>query len=253
MIKISNNTTSSKLGLLSNRLYNSGNTDVYQQTAPQVFWVDSQNNLITNDQSGVSKTQLDNQFIWSVNYDNITSSTITKLSDNVGSTFLSSNSITNILGSNNYNIGYSDQSVLSFKGNNKSLLDNTKWLDDTISVASTTKLLSSVHPVINKLSSITETNSSKTHTIGLGTTNDINIPINIYFKMNSLDNTQSGLDYNYIDLNQKSKTITHTKELKILVDSLSDNRPTIFSIKFNLNRSKIIVGKNSNQINVTNG
>ena len=122
MIKISNNTTSSKLGLLSNRLYNSGNTDVYQQTAPQVFWVDSQNNLITNDQSGVSKTQLDNQFIWSVNYDNITSSTITKLSDNVGSTFLSSNSITSILGSNNYNIGYSDQGILSFKGNNKSLL-----------------------------------------------------------------------------------------------------------------------------------
>jgi hypothetical protein len=253
MIKISNNTTSSKLGLLSNRLYNSGNTDVYQQTAPQVFWVDSQNNLITNDQSGISKTQLDNQFIWSVNYDNITSSTITKLSDNVGSTFLSSNSITNILGSNNYNIGYSDQSILSFKGNNKSLLDTTKWLDDTVSVASTTKLLSSVHPVIDKLSSVIETNSSKTHTIGVGVKNDINIPINIYFKMNALDNTQSGLDYNYIDLNQKSKTITHTKELKILVDSLSDNRPTIFSIKFNLNRSKIIVGKNSNQINITNG
>ena len=253
MIKITNNTTSSKLGLLSNRLYNTGNTDVYQQTAPQVFWVDTQNNLLTNDQSGISKTQLDNQFVWSVNYDNITSTTVTKLSDNIGSSFINSNSITNILGSNNYNIGYSVQNVLSFIGNNKSLLDTTKWIDDTVSITSTTKLLSSIHPVTNTLLNITQTNSKKSQIVSPGSVNDINIPINIYFKMNALDNTQTGQDYNYINLNQQTKSIVHTKELKILVNSLSENNPTIFSIIFNLNRSKIIVNTNSNQINVTNG
>jgi hypothetical protein len=70
---------------------------------PQVIWVDQQNELITDDSSGVSLTQLSNQFIWDVNFDNIqnnqSTQTLTKLSENIGNLFITnnSNSITSVL------------------------------------------------------------------------------------------------------------------------------------------------------------
>jgi len=254
LIKIKNKSTESPLGLLSNRLYSSLNSEVYNTSLPQTFWVNQQNELLIDNNSGTSitslpssKTQKDYQFIWCVNYDNFNQTTVTKLSENIGNNFINnnSNSITNILGSNEFNIGYSDPSVISFIGNNNSLFDVSKWIDDTVSVSSTQKLLTTIHPQIQSFDVIQETNSDKIKTIQGGQENDINIPINIYFKMNSLDSTKSGANYEYINLNSSNSTVKHVKKLKFLLENEADNRPFIFTIKFNINRSRVITTKTS--------
>ena len=170
----------------------------------------------------------------------------TKLSDNIGNSFttLNSNSITNILASTDYNIGYSETSVLSFLGNNTSLLDPSKWIDTTTSVASTTKLLTTVHPIVSDLSNIVETNSDKVKVINPGDSNDINIPINVYFKMNALDTTKTGIDYQYINLNNATKTVKHIKKLRFLLENEAENTPFVFTVKFVISRNKVIVKKN---------
>lgn len=250
VIKIKNKSISSPLGILSNRTYLQ-NPNVYNTAAPQTFWVNDQDELITSDSTGQTRTHLDNQFIWMVNYDSVLETSVNKLSENIGNLFTQnlSNSITNILSSNEYNIGFNESSILSFVGNNKSLLDPSKWTDTNISVSSTTKLLTTIHPVVSNLENITETNSEKVKTINTGDNNSIVIPINIYFKMNSLDNNQNGLNYNYIELNNSKNTVKHIKKVKFFLENESENRPFIFGIKFNINRSKVIVKKSSQTIN----
>lgn len=244
LMKIRNKSTDSPMGLISSRLY--GDVDVYNNTAPQIFWVDDQNELIVSNTSGQTRSQLSNQFLWMSNFSSLDQTTATKLSDNIGNSFVSSNSnsISDILSSSEFNVGYSETSVLSFIGNNNSLLDPSKWLDKTISVSSTTKLLTTIHPMVSDLSNLLETNSDKVKNINPTENSDINIPINIYFKMNALDTTKTGLNYNYINLNASSKTIKHTKKLKFLLENESDNVPFVFTIKFIINRNKVIVKKN---------
>lgn len=246
LLKIKNKSSDSPLGLLSNRTYiNTTNSDIYNQSAPQSFWINDQNELIFSNLTGQTKSQIDNQFVWLVNYDSLNQTSITKLSDNIGNGFIQSdsNSITSILSSTEFNLGYSENSILSFVGNNNSLLDVSKWIDDTISVSSTTKLLTSVHPSVPKLDDIVETNADKNRALDGGTSNDINIPINIYFKMNALDPSQTGLNYQYINLNSSTKTIRHTKKIKFLLETDVDNRPFVFTIKFVINRNKVVLNK----------
>ncbi len=250
VVKLRNKSTSSPLGLLSNRTYVQ-NPDVYNTGAPQTFWVNNQDELITSELTGQTRTQLNNQFVWTVNYDSILDNTVTKLTENIGNSFLSnsSNSITSILSSNEYNIGYSEASLLTFVGNNKSLLDPAKWVDTSVSVSSTTKLLTTIHPVVPNLESIVETNSDKVKTVNAGDTNSIIIPLNIYFKMNALDSNQNGLNYKYINLNASRQTVKHIKKIKFFLENEAENRPFTFSIKFNINRSKVIVKKVTQAIN----
>jgi hypothetical protein len=250
VVKVTNKSTSSALGLLSNRTYLQ-NPNVYNTGVPQTFWVNDQDELITSDISGQTRTQLDNQFIWTVNYDSVLETSVTKLTENIGNTFNTnaSNSITNILSSNEYNVGFNETAILSFVSNNKSLLDPSKWLDTNISVSSTTKLLTTIHPVVPNLESIIETNSEKVKTINTGDANSTVIPINIYFKMNALDNNQPTLNYKYINLNSSKQTVQHVKRIKFFLENEAENRPFVFSIKFNINRSKVIVKKVNNPIN----
>ena len=248
VVKFRNKATESVLGLLSNRNYVDGTGNVYNSTAPQTFWVNNQDELKTVDVSGQTRTQLDNQYIWMVNYDSITQTTVSKLSENIGNAFNTdnSNSVTNVLSSNEYNLGYNESTILAFIGNNKSLLDPTKWNDTTVSVASTTKFLTTIHPVIKDLESIQEVNSDKIHTVTAGDKNSIIVPLNIYFKMNSLDSSQNGLNYQYINLNNSTQTVKHVKKLKFFVENESENRPFTFTLKFNLNRNKVAVRKFNN-------
>lgn len=249
-IKINNKSISSPLGILSNRTYLQ-NPNVYNTSVPQTFWVNEQDELITSEinAQGQSRTQLDNQFIWMINYDSVTETSVSKLSENIGNSFITngSNSLTDVLSSNNYNLGFNDASILNFIGNNKSLLDPSKWIDVNSSISSTNKLLTTIHPVVQNLEVITETNNDKVKTIDHS--KSITIPLNIYFKMNALDNNQKGANYNYINLNNSNKTIKHIKKVKFFLENESDNRPFIFSIKFNINRSKVIVKKISQAIN----
>ena len=235
----------SPLGLLSSRTYTSGNTDVYNSAAPQVFWVNTNDELITSDVTGQTKTQINNQYIWSVNYDSVTSTSVNKIGDNIGNSFntTNSNSVTNILGSTEFNLGYGESTLLSFIGNNKSILDNSKWIDAASSVSSTTKLLTTIHPVVQNLENIIETNSDKIHNVASGESNSIILPINIYFKMNALDSSQSGLNYQYINLNSSKQTIKHIKKVKFFLENESENRAFSFGIKFVMNRNKVISKK----------
>ena len=252
VVKIRNKSISSPLGLLSERTYLQ-NPNFYNTAVPQVFWVNDQDQLLTSELSGQTRTQLNNQYIWSVNYDSVLETSVTKLASNIGNLFAtkSSNSITNILSSNEYNIGYNETSLISFIGNNKSLLDPSKWIDTNVSVSSTSKLLTTIHPVVNNLETIVETNSEKVKTIDSDEGKATIIPLNIYFKMNALDNTQLGLNYKYVNLNSNTKTIKHIKKIKFFLENESENRPFTFSIKFNINRSKIIVKKITNAFNAS--
>ena len=245
VVKLKNISIDSPLGLLSSRTYTSGNTDVYNSAAPQVFWVNTNDELITSDVTGQTKTQINNQYIWSVNYDSVTSTSVNKIGDNIGNSFntTNSNSVTNILGSTEFNLGYGESTLLSFIGNNKSILDNSKWIDASSSVSSTTKLLTTIHPVVQNLENIIETNSDKIHSISSGESNSIILPINIYFKMNALDSSQSGLNYQYINLNSSKQTIKHIKKVKFFLENESENRAFTFGIKFVMNRNKVISKK----------
>lgn len=251
VLAIRNKAQGSPLGLLSDKTYLQ-NPNVYNSQVPQTFWVNEKDELLTSDISGQTRTQINNQFVWSVNYDSVSETSVTKVSENIGNTFnTSNNSITSILGSNEFNIGYNETSILSFIGNNKSLLDPAKWVDSSISVASTTKLLTSIHPVVQDLEKIVETNSDKVKTVNPGSVNDIIIPLNIYFKMNSLDTNQTGLNYDYINLNASKNTVKHIKKVKFLLENESENRPFTFSLKFNINRNKVILKKIAPAINVS--
>jgi len=240
VLKIRNKSADSELGLLSNRTYLS-NTTIYNSNAPQTFWVNSKDELLYSDISGVSRTHLDNMYVWSVNYDSVTQTVLSKVSENIGNQFISldSNSITNILGLPEYNIGYSENLALSFIDGNNSLLDTSKWNDTTVSIGSTTKLLSSIHPVTPDLQNLIETNEDKIKSVKSGDQNSLIVPINIYFKMNALDNTQTGAGYAYVDLNNVSETVRHTKKLRFFIEDEGQNRPFTFTVKFNLNRAKV--------------
>jgi hypothetical protein len=247
VVKVSNISVDSPLGLLSNSQYTK-NSDIYNSGIPQVFWINGNDELIVSDKTGTTKTQLDNQFMWSVNYDTVTSNSVNKLSENVGNLFKNrgNNSITNILGSKEFNIGYGENSILDFVGSNKSLLDSSKWIDGESSVSSTTKLLTTIHPIVTNLENIVETNADKTFSLSSGDQNSVVVPINIYFKMNALDNTQTGLNYRYVVLNNSTETVKHIKKVKFLLENEAENRPFKFTIKFTINRNKVIANKSNN-------
>lgn len=237
VIRVKNKSVESSLGLLSNRDY-SGSA-IYNTAAPQVFWVNNQDELLFSDVTGSSKTQLNNQFIWCLNYDSVTQTSLVKLSENIGNAFsgLNNNTLTNILSLTEYNLGYSENTSLSFVSSNNSLLDTTKWIDSSESIGSTDKLLTTIHPVVSDLENLVENNDEKVKSIA--GSSEIIIPIHIYFKMNALNNSKTGKNYEYIDLNKSKKTIKHIKKLKFFLEDEYQNRPFIFSIKFNLNRSKV--------------
>jgi hypothetical protein len=104
--------------------------------------------------------------------------------------------------------------------------------------------LTSIHPQIQSLSVIQETNQDKVKTIDGGQENDVNVPINIYFKMNSLDPNQTDLNYNYINLNNNRNNVKHIKKVKFFLENEAENKPFTFTLKFTLNRAKTLVRKN---------
>ena len=85
VIRVKNKSVDSALGLLSNRDYTG--SAIYNSAAPQTFWVNNQDELLFSDISGTSKTQLNNQFMWALNYDSVTQTNLVKLSENIGNAF----------------------------------------------------------------------------------------------------------------------------------------------------------------------
>jgi len=252
VLVVRNTAVNSPLGLLSSRDYNaSTNSDVYNVGAPQVFWVDNRDQLLVDNTSGVTKTQLNNQFIWMVNYDKVNQNSVIKLGQNIANNFADltgtdyQNSVTDVLSSDSFNLGYGENEVLSFVGNNLSLFDSSKWIENSDpTVSSLNKLLTTIHPQIPDLSNIQETNADKVRTLDGGFENEIRIPINIYFKMNSVDPTRTDLNYNYVNLNGNNVWVTHIKKMKFLMQNEADNNPFTFTLTFSLNRAKTILPRN---------
>ena len=232
---VRNKSLDSPLGLLSNRDYSA--SSIYNSAAPQVFWVTPDHELLFTDVSGSTRTQLNNQFIWCLNYDSVTQNNISKVSENIGNSFvdLGNNSLVEKLSLTEYNLGYSENTAINFVSSNNSLTDTSKWIDTISSVSSETKLLTTIHPVINSLETLVENNEDKVKTMN-GNTEFI-IPISIYFKMNSLDDTKKGNEV--VDLNTVTTTTTHVKKLKFFLEDENKNRPFIFTLKFTLNRNKL--------------
>lgn len=239
---IRNKSLENPLGLLSSRKYDTTNSDVYNAAAPQVFWVDQNGQLLVSNSTGVSKTQVDNQFIWCVNYDKVNENSVIKLGQNIANNFADDgiNSLVDVLSSTQFNLGYSENEVLTFVGNNLSIFDSAKWIEKTEPTASSdSKLLTTIHPQIQSFDRIQETNSDKLKTINGGTNNDIIIPINIYFKMNSLDPTQ----FRSVNLNRVVNNVQHKKKIKFFLENFSDNRPFVVTLNFILNRVNVLTRK----------
>jgi hypothetical protein len=177
----------------------------------------------------------------------VTQNSLSKVSENIGNSFvnLGSNSLVDKLSLTEYNIGYSENTALSFVSSNNSLTDTSKWVDSVVSVSSETKLLSTIHPIIDTLETLVEDNEDKVKTMS-GNTEFI-VPIGIYFKMNSLDDTKKGNDV--VDLNRVTTSTQHVKKLKFFLEDENKNRPFIFTLKFTLNRNKIaVLSRPKNQI-----
>ena len=241
VIKIKNVSASAPLGLLSGRLYETPD-EKYSPSAPQCFWVNDRDELITETVNGKTKTQVNNQIIWSVNYERSSSdNTVKKVSENIGNKFTTNNSLVPALSKTEFNIGYSEITKLSFAGSDNSILDPSKWVEVNTSVSSTTKLLTTIHPVVSDLDIITEGNADKVRTINPGRNNDITIPLNIYFKPNSLSTSNVGANYQYVNYNNLTKTVKHIKVVSFLLENEADNKPFKFTVKFNINRNMAII------------
>jgi hypothetical protein len=245
-IKIRNKSFDSPLGLLSNRLYSG--SSIYNTLAPQVFWVNNSNELLFTDVSGSSKTQLNHQFIWCVNYDAITQNSLSKLSENIGNNFLSvnSNSLTNKLSLTEYNLGYSENTALAFISGQNSLTDSAKWIDTEESESSNSKLLTTIHPVTDSLDSLVEDNDDKIRTLSESKTSatgavrysEFEVPIKIYFKVNALNETKA--KNSIVNFDNIQTSVQHVKKLKFFLEDENQNRPFIFTLKFTMNRNKVI-------------
>ena len=241
-IKIKNLSADSPLGLLSQRKYTSG--DIYSSSLPQVFWVDDKDNLITVDSSGQTKTQMDNQFAWSVNFDSSSSNAQSRVAESIGNNFTKTNSLVTVLSESSYNLGYSSNNKLSLIGDNKSLTETSKWINQDGGVDSQTKFLTTVHPVVQNLENLVEKNDKKVKTLAAGET--VAVPLKIYFKLNALDNNINGLNFKYVNLGGLDKTVTHTKKVVMLLENEAESRSFRFTVQFNLKRNRIIDSKSGN-------
>lgn len=230
-IRISNTSTNSPLGLRSNLTYSDGEN--YSKALPQVFWVNGNNELITQDTTSSTKTQIDNQFVWSVNFETSSSDPVNKLAETIGNDFTQkgNNSLVNILKDERYNIGYGGNNRLSFYSENKSITEKSKWISTTVANPDD-QFLTTVHPIVSKLESIQETNSQKTKQLAANTV--IDIPIGIFFKFNSNDNTQPVSGSKYVDLSNIQATAAtkfHTKKVSMLIKK-DDGTSFKFTVEF---------------------
>jgi hypothetical protein len=145
-----------------------------------------------------------------------------------------------------YNLGYSENTALAFVSSNESLRDSSKWIDVEQSECSNSKLLTTIHPVVESLDRLVEDNDDKVKTLAESTTSgsgavrysEIDIPIKIYFKINALNETT--IPGSYVDFDNLQSTIQHTKKLKFFLEDENQNRPFVFTLKFTLNRNKVI-------------
>jgi hypothetical protein len=232
-IKIENSSADSSLGLLSNKTY-IGTPDIYRTEHPQMFWVNKNDILQTSVSGSSTNTQLDNQFIWAVNYDSDNKS----LSENIGSGFVdsNSNSIISQLAKIDRSIGFKNNQKLNFIGGNNILTESSKWNDPEDSPSSQDLFLTTVHPVTpgDSLVDLISTNTDKMKYLEAG--ESVEVPISVYFKANALSNTLSAAGFSYIDF-KKLKQSNHTKKIRFQIQNQTSPSAITFTVEINIRRS----------------
>jgi hypothetical protein len=213
-IKINNLATNNSLGLLSDRLYQSGGTNSFRMTDNLPPIVDNNNNCIK---------QKDNQYIWVSDFDNNTN-----IYDNTGIPLNGNGDtvIASALSGDTKNVGLPD-GYLGGTGSLNSyfnLIDNVNWKS-----FSSLSFLSTVHLSISDINSLVESGQEKIKYI-LPNQN-ITLPINIYSKL-------VGNDFDVVTYTSSSTIRTHTKKLKIFIETNNLNRPFEFCLVFNISNIK---------------
>lgn len=231
------NSNSSPLSLLADSLWN--DSQFYNSSAPQTFWVNDRDELLYSNLS-TTQTQLNYQWVYQQNFVSIDENdNVVKLASNIGNDFSANgNYITDVLSSTQYNVGYNETTLLQFEGSNNDITEITKWSDETPDAESNWKMLTTCHPVIPQITDLVANNDDKKKVINSGS--DIKIPISIFFKPNSINpNIGSGLYYEYLDLSKTNTNSKHVKKLKFWLKNAAENQPFTFTLTFNLNRNKI--------------
>lgn len=241
-LRIKNSSADSPLSLLTTRsnTYNS----FYSPDVPQNFWVNERDELQFVNSSGKTNCQINNQFLWQVNYVEQTETTTVRTASDIKNDFISmnNNSLVDVLSSTEYNLGYNTNTLLSFNSYNNSLIDYEKWSEKTPSIVSNNKLLTTIHPVVQNLEYLIDRSSEMNKIVK--PQDYITIPINIYFKMNSINpDSGDGANYDYVNLNSLTTSVRHVKRVKFYLENKAENKAFIFTIKFNINRNKVSVGR----------
>lgn len=256
----------SPLGLLSNRTYvNSPENSFHNQTMPQSFWINNNDQLILNSvtpgSTSLSRMQKDKQWIWYANvYNNLqTSEAITvsggnSITSNNGTTI--NNPFLNVSGGSipangSLNLGYSNSSTNLDGGSTDllvSVLNNDLWdWPSALSgdANSHTRFGTIVHPSVQTLEDIVANNAEGLKNIAAGSDGIFIVPIYVYFKFDvvNVNAPTDTFDASNVNIIRSSRSRT----LRFFLEPENSARAFDFSIKFNF------YNKRSNLVNIVTG
>jgi hypothetical protein len=230
VLRIDNISSSDSLELLSDRLYNSGDTSL-----PFLKFPSAQTIIVDEDDK--MYTQQDNQFIWfSDNYaSNQIYSGVTSGTTSIENYYDS----INILSSQGYNIG---GGIYPIENLDENILDSDpiKWSNSAITSQTGGTFLATVHPMIKDPNDIVEKAQNERKEIK-ATDNAIDIPINIYFRLSSSEYQDPLEDDQYTWKPAATMTSVEQKDryVKMYVEKEGDIRASEYTIHFKLRRNKI--------------
>lgn len=264
-LSIQNASSANSLGLLSDRLYTTGGTNVfYTDPNNQMLFVDSNNNLWP---------QYNNQYVWF--YDTVGGSDIYSANGINNPTDYQNPaiSILNTLNSTTQNIGYTQ--LLDQNGSNYPFMGGGTL--NILASATTTPnywvqwdsagnannlpnaggLCASVHPVIEfingyPVNNIVDSGQDQEHILQASDT--LNIPINIYFRFDGSDTNAIYPDIigpNYsVGVNDRINN-TVTRSIRIYIEQDGQQRPFDTTIQFIIRQHKISTTSTYNQTTYT--
>ncbi len=210
-----NISTSSYLGLVSSRLYDTGYTS-------NTFYVKPNDKSLVVDYNNDLYTQFDNQFIW--------------FSDNSGSDNIYSGTTSattyQVLGSTYYNIGTNsespDTSTPIFN------ISNCEWTNQTVPPPETSDLYVTLHPKVTSMEDLIETGQEKLKIIKAN--DSFRVYIHAYFKLNG--NTED--DVVFTVPTSGSPSIKYRK-IKVFVETETSVRPFEFELRFRFKQYKDVL------------
>jgi len=209
-VVISNIAQNGDLGLLSNRLYTSGGTNI--------FFNDTFNQSLLIDYNDDLYSQRDNQFMWFMDFD-------TQV--NIYSGVTTNAMAPYIMNTDKFNLG-STGSTLALQA----AQIYVPWTNiNTLSwKAASTNLLTTLHPYFSDLTNIVETGQDKVKKVAPKT--DFIVGMKLFFK---LDGTKENDDY--FTVTNSSVHYSKTRKLKIYFET-DDGKSYQFTLSFNISNFK---------------